>query len=213
MPSLVVLMMCANAAQVVSEEPRLLPQLLDMLGDAEGLQVPASLDRRSVLRGAAAGAAAVPLAALADGANSKATAERARQIYGSRVFRLQGASAEEILDEKNVFKLFTTGSYRTQGPLDKEARKTLDALSKKVLAAAKSGDSAGAQAAVKEFIKAGEIRELDTVAGGNFNPKQRRNAGAPPTAEIEAQMGTEAYALYEAGGKGGVTGKGYKLAK
>jgi len=89
----------------------------------------------------------------------------------------------------------------------------LDALTKKALAAAKSGDSAGAQAAVKEFIKAGEIRELDTVAGGNFNPKQRRNPGAPPTAEIEAQMGTEAYALYEAGGKGGVTGKGYKLAK
>ena len=35
------------------------------------------------------------------------------------------------------------------------------------------------------------------VAGGNFNPLQRRNAGAPPTSEIEAQMGTQAFALYE----------------
>ena len=33
------------------------------------------------------------------------------------------------------------------------------------------------------------------VAGGNFNPLQRRNAGAPPTSEIEAQMGTQAFSL------------------
>jgi len=37
---------------------------------------------------------------------------------------------------------------------------------------------------------------LDTIEGATFNPKQRRNPGAPPTAEIEAQMGTQSYALY-----------------
>jgi len=211
MPSLFVLMMCANAALVESEEPQLLPQLLDILGNqADGLQVPASLDRRSVLRGVAAGAAAVPLAALADGANSKATAERARQIYGSRVFRLQSASADAILEEKNVFTLFTTGTYRGSSTIEKAARKNLEAITKKALAAAKSGDSAGAQAAVKEFIKVAEIRELDTVAGGNFNPLQRRNPGAPPTSEIEAQMGTEAFALYKPVRQGEAGKDGYK---
>jgi len=178
-----------------------------LLEEAAALQVPVSMDRRSVLRGAAAGAAALPLAAMADGANSKATAERARQMYGSRVFRLQSASPETILEEKNAFTLFTTGTYRTQGPLDKAAKKTLNELSKKALAAAGKGDQAGAQAAVKEFVKFAEIRELDTVAGGNFNPLQRRNPGAPPTSEIEAQMGTQAFSLYEPL----KTGAGYKL--
>ena len=51
--------------------------------------MPVSIDRRSVLRGAAAGAAALPLAAMADGANSKATAERARQMYGARAAGLE----------------------------------------------------------------------------------------------------------------------------
>jgi len=49
----------------------------------------------------------------------------------------------------------------------------------------------------KEFIALGKIRETDIVKGGNFDPTQRRNPGAPPTAEIEAQMGTSAYALYK----------------
>ena len=36
---------------------------------------------------------------------------------------------------------------------------------------------------------------LDTIEGATFNPKQPQR-GAPPTAEIEAQMGTQSYALY-----------------
>merc|ERR1712176_1138740 len=47
-------------------------------------------------------------------------------------------------------------------------------------------------------VQLAKLSELDSIKGGNFDPKQRRNAGAPPTAEIEAQMGTEAYALYTA---------------
>jgi hypothetical protein len=63
--------------------------------------------------------------------------------------------------------------------------------------AAKAGDSGETQKNLKEFIALGKIREVDTVRGGNFDPTQRRNAGAPPTAEIEAQMGTQAFALYK----------------
>ena len=35
---------------------------------------------------------------------------KSRAIYGSRVFRLQDASAAVIIDEKNVFDLFLTGA-------------------------------------------------------------------------------------------------------
>ena len=34
---------------------------------------------------------------------------KSRAVYGSRVFRLQDASAAMIMDEKNVFTLFLTG--------------------------------------------------------------------------------------------------------
>ena len=36
---------------------------------------------------------------------------KSRAIYGSRVFRLQDASAAVIIDEKNVFDLFLTGAH------------------------------------------------------------------------------------------------------
>ena len=47
--------------------------------------------RRALLTSAASVALGMPLAAFADGANSKATVEKARAIYGSRVVRLQKA--------------------------------------------------------------------------------------------------------------------------
>jgi len=165
-----------------------------------------ALSRRELFaQGAGAAFAALPLAAFADGANSKATVDRARGIYGSRVFRLQTASAAEIADEANVLTLFITGSYRGAGGDVKEMSKKLKGIAKTVVSKAKAGDEAGSKAALKEFIAIAKITENDMVAGGNFNPKQRRNAGAPPTSEIEAQMGTVAYSLYEPL----KTGKGY----
>jgi len=156
------------------------------------------LGRREVFSLAAAAATMAPLSAVADGASSAAVLERSRQIYGSRVARLADASPEEIIEEKNAFTLFTTGAYpRTGNSASKDTQKQLAALSKKALAAATKGDKAGANAAVKEFIALGKIKEVDTIAGGNFNPKQRRNAGAPPTSEVEALMGPSAYALYQ----------------
>jgi hypothetical protein len=158
-----------------------------------------TIGRREMFSLAAAAATMAPLSAVADGASSPAVLERSRQIYGSRVARLADASPEAIIEEKNAFTLFTTGAYpRTGNTASKETQKQLTALSKKAVAAATKGDKAGANAAVKEFIATGKIRELDTVQGGNFNPKQRRNPGAPPTSEIEAQMGPSAYALYQA---------------
>jgi len=156
----------------------------------------APVTRREALFSVAAAATAfAPLAAQADGASSKAVLERARAIYGSRVFRLAGATPAAVLEDKNVFTLFITGAYRSAAKKDTVAK--LKTINKQILKAAAAGDAAGTSAAIKEFIAVGEIRELDSVAGGNFNPKQRRNPGAPPTSEIEAQMGTQAFALYQ----------------
>jgi hypothetical protein len=156
-----------------------------------------ALGRREMLSFAAAAVSMAPLAAVADGASSPAVLERSRAIYGSRIARLADASADAIVDEKNVFTLFETGAYpRTGNAAFKDTQKALKAAGKKAVAAAKAGDKAGANAAVKEFVAIGEIRVLDDIDGAIFNPRQRRNPGAPPTSEIEAQMGTQAYSLY-----------------
>ena len=158
------------------------PVSVTMLADAP-------LSRREALFGMGVSAAAFsPLAAHADGASSKAVLERARAIYGSRVFRLSGASVDKILEEKNAFTLFTTGAYRSDAAT-KDTKAKLTALSKTAIAAAKKGDTAGAQAAVKEFIAVGKLKDLDEIDLSIYNPKQRRNPGAPTTDTIEDQMG------------------------
>jgi len=155
----------------------------------------APLSRREALFGAAAAAAFTPLAAFADGAGSPQVLAKSRAIYGSRIFRLQGASPEKVLEEKNMFTIFTSSAYRSAK--DKEVKATLKGLEKKIIAAATKGDAATTSSLVKEFVAVGKIKELDVVPGANFNPQQRRNPGAPGTAEIEAQMGTQAFALYQ----------------
>ena len=82
----------------------------------------------------------------------------------------------------------------SQNAAFKETQAGLKAASKKALAAAAKGDKNGANAAVAEFIKIGEITG---ASADYFDPKQRRNAGAPPTAELEAQMGSQKFALAE----------------
>ena len=97
---------------------------------------------------AAAAVGMAPLAAFADGAASPATRERARAIYGSRIARLSNAPAADILEEKNAFKLFISGAYRSDAAT-KELRGKLTSISASTIASAKAGDSSGAQAGVK----------------------------------------------------------------
>ena len=156
----------------------------------------APIGRRDVLATFAAAAAAVPLAANADGASSPTVRERARVMYGSRVYRLLKADADTIVEEKNVFTLFTTGAYRADAAT-KATKTELTALGAKAVKLAKKGDTSGAQAAVKDFVALGKIRQLDDVQYNIFDPKQRRNPGAPMTQDLEAQMGTQKFALYE----------------
>lgn len=145
--------------------------------------------RREFLTTAASFAAAtVAMPAFADGATSAQQKARSRVLYGSRVYRLQTASAAEILDDENAFTLFVSGAYRTGD--QKADRVALQKLQKSIMSAAKKGDTSAAQEGVKQFVALGKIEEKDTLKEGFFNPTQRRNPGAPGTAEIEAQMGT-----------------------
>mmetsp|Transcript_1889 Transcript_1889/g.2810 ORF Transcript_1889/g.2810 Transcript_1889/m.2810 type:complete len:198 (-) Transcript_1889:250-843(-) len=153
--------------------------------------------RRELLTAFAAASVAVsPLAAHADGAASKYTREKVFIQQGSRIYRLLKADSARILEEKNAFSIFAEGAYaglKEKKPLSKQ----LAAIGKKAVKAAEAGDSAAANAAVKEFVTVAQIeKEYDQVPGGSYNPTQRRNAGDPPTAAIEAQMGTAVKALY-----------------
>jgi hypothetical protein len=138
-----------------------------------------------------------PRAAVADGASSKATLERSRAVYGSRVARLVGASNEKIVEEKDMFTLFTSGSYRATGGADKVQRAELKKLSDAAVKAARAGDGGAAQDAVKSFVKLANINANDQLEYSIYNPKQRRNAGAPTTDTILGQMGSMKYALYD----------------
>jgi len=157
-----------------------------------------AVSRRAFFTNAAGFAAAATFAApaFADGANNPGNAFKARSIYGSRIFKLKGASTAAVLEEKNAFTLFVSGTYRT---IDKKDTKVaLTKIQKDLLAAAEKGDSAKTQALLGDFIKVGGItKDYTEVPGANYNPTQRRNAGAPGTFEIEDQMGPAKYALYK----------------
>lgn len=167
-----------------------------------------AVSRRAFFTNAAGfAAAAVAAPAFADGANSAMGSFKARSIYGSRIFKLKGASPAAILEEKNAFTLFTSGVYRTIDA--KPTKVALTKIQKDLLAAAGAGDSAKTQALLGDFLKTGSIdRDYTAVKGSNFTPTQRRNAGAPGTFEIEDQMGTQKFALYQPlSGKEKVVGK------
>jgi hypothetical protein len=134
----------------------------------------------------------------APGATSTAPPLRNAACQGSRIYRLLKAEPETILKEKNAFNIFAEGAYgglKEKKPLSKQ----LQAVGKKAVKAAEAGDAAAARAAVQEYVTLAKIeKEYDIVDGGSYNPKQRRSAGDPPTAAIEAQMGTYTKALYGA---------------
>ena len=115
----------------------------------------------------AASAGALP--ALAVAPPSPQQMLKSRAVYGSRIFRLQDASASQIVDEKNAFQLFITGVYGTTA--DKQTKKELEKLEKAALGAAQKGDADTAHAVIKEFVTLGRITEMDMLPGTYYNAK------------------------------------------
>jgi hypothetical protein len=126
------------------------------------------MDRRSAfgaIAGAAAVVAAAPQLALADGAVSAATIQKARQVYGNRILDLKKAvdagNFDAIVEEKNAFVLFNSGAYPT--PKDKAEKKKAVALTNDIFSAIKKGDKAALKTAYGAYVAENDITPLPVV--------------------------------------------------
>ena len=129
------------------------------------------LSRRDVFA-TVAGAAAfgTPLAA---SAYNQADRAKAMAIYGQRVLALEGASASGILDEAAAIKIFASQMGRAAGKRNVDGRRLggfpLADAANSAIAAAGAGDTAGAQAGIKEMVKIAGITKIPPY-GSDANP-------------------------------------------
>jgi len=128
----------------------------------------ATSDRRQALAQigvAVAGFAGLPSLAVADGAVSAATIERARNTYGDRIAALKGAVAagdfDAIVEEKNAFILYNSGTYPGVKNKDKKAAAVADTNA--IFKAIRSKDKAGLKAAYDSYVATNNIKPLPTV--------------------------------------------------
>lgn len=134
-----------------------------------------NMDRRAAM-GAIAGAALVvaPSIASADGAISKATIQRARFTYGSRIGALKDAVAKgdfgAVAAEKNAFVLFNSGAYPRAK--DKDSKSAAIAGTNAIFAAIRSKDTAALKKAYDSYVTANDIKEpsaLDADRGQGYS--------------------------------------------
>ena len=114
---------------------------------------------------AAAGIAAMPGLALADGATSTASVQRARFTYGSRISALSDAVAKgdfaAVAAEKNAFILFNSGAY--PGTKNKEKKNEAIAATNSIFSAIRGKDKAGLASAYATYIKTVEMSDYAAV--------------------------------------------------
>jgi len=137
-------------------------------------------DRREVMQalaGAVAGAVVMPQVAMADGAVSTATIQRARGIYGGRIARLKDAVSKgdfaAVESEKNAFILFNSGAYRTNSPKAKAEKAATVAAYEDVLAAVSAKDAGKLKTSYAAYVKAADIdinpKPLDQMSGQGYS--------------------------------------------
>jgi len=137
-------------------------------------------DRREVMQalaGAVAGAVVMPQVAMADGAVSVATIQRARGIYGGRIAGLKDAVSKgdfaAVESEKNAFILFNSGAYRTNSPKAKAEKAATVAAYEDVLAAVSAKDAGKLKTSYAAYVKAADIdinpKPLDQMSGQGYS--------------------------------------------
>merc|ERR1711977_338636 len=137
-------------------------------------------DRREVMQalaGAVAGAGVMPQVAMADGAVSVATIQRARGIYGGRIAGLKDAVSKgdfaAVESEKNAFILFNSGAYRTNSPKAKAEKAATVAAYEDVLAAVSAKDAGKLKTSYAAYVKAADIdinpKPLDQMSGQGYS--------------------------------------------
>ena len=124
------------------------------------------MDRRAAM--GAIGAAAVvalPQMASADGAVSKATIQRARFTYGSRIADLKAAVAAgdfgAVAAEKNAFVLFNSGAF--PGTKNKAAKAEAIAGTNAIFSAIRSKDKGALKSAYDAYTKSNGIEDFGAI--------------------------------------------------
>jgi hypothetical protein len=143
------------------------------------------MDRRAAV-GAIAGAALViaPTMASADGAVSKATVQRSKFRYGSRVAALEGAVASgdfaAVADEKNAFILFNSGAY--PGIKLKGSKAAAIDGTNAIFAAIRAKDKAALKSAYASYVDTNNIKGYATITpsygqgySGDFDYRVKTN--------------------------------------
>jgi len=117
-----------------------------------------NMDRRAAMGGVAAaavGIAAMPGMALADGAVSKSTIQRAKFTYGSRITELKEEVAKgnfaAVAAEKNAFVLYNSGAY--PGTKNKAKKGEAIAATNQIFQAIRSKDAAALKTAYDGYLK------------------------------------------------------------
>lgn len=128
------------------------------------------MDRRAAMGAiAAAGVVALPQMASADGAVSKATVQRARFTYGSRISALKSAVAAgdfaAVAAEKNAFILFNSGAF--PGAKNKAAKAEAIAGTNAIFSAIRSKDKAALKTAYDAYMKSTDISDFDAIDNSN----------------------------------------------
>lgn len=146
-----------------------------------------NMDRRTAAGQIAAGAAVlagVPGLALADGARSEATVQRAKGIYGQRIAGLESAVAAgdfgAVAAEKNAFILYNSGAITS-----KTAQKAAVAQTNDIFAAIRAKDAGALKTAYGAYKSANNIAVLKIdklndgqgVGSNDYDWKQRTAAG------------------------------------
>lgn len=123
-----------------------------------------SMDRRAAMGAiAAAGLVAVPAIASADGSVSKATKQRARFQYGSRISALKEAVSKgdfgAVAAEKSAFILFNSGAYYGEKAKKNEAIAGTNAI----FAAIRAKDAAGLKKAYESYVASNSISDFKAI--------------------------------------------------
>ena len=126
------------------------------------------MDRRAAMGGiaAAAGVVAMPGMALADGAVSKATVQRARFTYGSRITSLKDAVNKgdfaAVAAEKNAFILFNSGAY--PGTKNKAKKSEAIAATNAIFSAIRGKDAGALKSSYAAYLKAVEMSDYAAIS-------------------------------------------------
>lgn len=144
-----------------------------------------NMDRRAAATQIATGAAVLaglPQLALADGARSSATVERARGIYGQRIAALESAvnagDFGAVAAEKNAFILFNSGGITDKAKKSAAVKGTND-----IFAAIRAKDAGALKKAYGDYKTSNGIKAItvDLASGQGYGDqydwKARTNAG------------------------------------